>query len=285
TIVRLLEGALQPTAGAVLLGDIASTEQAFVAARRRVGIVPQSPGMYDDLLLREYLELVRRLYGCADALRTVEPMGLAPYLDRPLAALSGGLQRRAVLAAALLPEPEVLILDEPTAGLDPVAARDVRQTLHQAMAGRTVLLCTHNLAEAEQLCDSVIILRAGQVALHERIDRLRSRLTPRVRLEASQGPAALAAALRLLEHIAPPETPLSRRSNGIEFPLSEPERFLPSLLRALLSRGVDVYEARILRPTLEDLFFDILEATASTDDAPHGRDRLTSPPAPVAEPT
>lgn len=262
TVVRLLEGALRPTSGAVHLTGMRSDHPYYTVARRCVGIVPQAPGMYDDLLLREYLELVRRLYRCSDASETVEALGLGPYLGRPLAALSGGLQRRAVLAAALLPKPAVLILDEPTVGLDPLAARDMRQTLRQAMAGRTVLLCTHNLAEAEALCDSVIILRAGEVMLHESIDRLRARLAPRLRLAANQGRAPLAHALRDLGHLpvqgdaATDVPPLE-----VELTLAEPEQSVPQLLRALLARGLDIHEAHVMRPTLEELFFHVLEAS------------------------
>ena len=139
TVVRLLRGALQPTSGRVSVAGAPGDAPAFLDARREMGIVPQQPGMYDDLRLGEYFALVRRLYGRGDPGEVVARLGLAPYLDRPLAALSGGLQRRAVLAAALIPQPSILVLDEPTVGLDPIAAREVRALLAEAMAGRTVL--------------------------------------------------------------------------------------------------------------------------------------------------
>src|SRR5207237_3464339 len=110
--------------------------------------------------------------------------------------LSGGYQRRVALAAALLGEPEVLLLDEPTVGLDPVAAHEVVQILREAMVDRTTLLCTHNLAEAEALCDQVVILRAGKVLVHTPLDELRRRARPLVRIAARQSAWVLQAVLR-----------------------------------------------------------------------------------------
>jgi len=215
--------------------------------------------MYYDLRLAGYLEIVCRLYGRWERADAARRLSLDPYLTRPLAALSGGLQRRAVFAAAILPHPATLILDEPTVGLDPVAAREVRALLADAMADRTVLLCTHNLAEAEELCDTVVILRAGQVVLHDRIDALRGRLEARVRLRARQGPATLDAFLRR-QHLTPIPSRDADEDQAIDIAVAQPEEHVPGLLRALLAEGLDVYEARVVRPSLEDLFFHALEA-------------------------
>jgi ABC-2 type transport system ATP-binding protein len=265
TIVRLLQGALDPTKGQALVAGVPSGTSRFIGARRLLGVVPQMPGMYDDLHLSEYLSLVQRLYRCPPQPELVEKLGLELYLKRPLAALSGGFQRRAVLAAALLPDPPVLVLDEPTVGLDPVAARDVRDVLREAMRGRTVLFCTHNLAEAEALCDSAIILRSGEVLVHELIQNLRGRLSPVVQLAARGGPQALAATLRDLGL-----NPVQAAGDGaasaepVRLPLEEPERDVPPLLRRLLEGGLDVYEVHTVRPSLEDLFFRTMDAAAET---------------------
>src|SRR5438105_3322898 len=130
TSIRLLEGALAPTAGRVgLLGRDVRGE-GYVGARSRTGIVPQMAGMYADLTVAEYLELTRRLYGRGDVPRTLDAFGLGAQRDKLLAQLSGGFQRRVVIASALLSEPDLLLLDEPTVGLDPVAAHgDARRRL------------------------------------------------------------------------------------------------------------------------------------------------------------
>ena len=161
TAIRLLQGALRPTEGRVTLLGATLDDPRYAEARRRTGIVPQRPGMYPDVTVDEYVTLARRLYGRGDGEATIEAFGLGPHRSKTLASLSGGFQRRAVLATALLSQPDVLLLDEPTVGLDPVAAHDVEAMLRDAMRGRTTLLCTHDLAEAETLCDDVIILRDG----------------------------------------------------------------------------------------------------------------------------
>jgi len=258
TLIRLLTGALSPSHGQVRLFGLSVESDAFLQARRRVGIVPQLPGMYRDFMVNDYLHLVRDLYGRGDIAEVVEVFGLGPYTRRPMAELSGGTQRRLSLAAALLGSPDVLLLDEPTVGLDPVSMRDVHAFLRRVMAGRTVLLCTHNLAEAEALCESAIILRQGRVVLHERISALRQRAPALLALRAAQGPERLLAALSELG------TAGRREEDEVLIPAPEPTTQAPELLRQLLAVGVDVYECRIVTPSLEQLFLDIV-------GAPHGR--------------
>ncbi|WP_224368129.1 ABC transporter ATP-binding protein [Hyalangium versicolor] len=258
TLIRLLTGALSPSDGQVRLFGLTLEDKAFLDARRRVGIVPQLPGMYRDVVVGDYLQLVRELYGRGDIAEVVETFGLGPYTRRPMAELSGGTQRRLSLAAALLGSPEVLLLDEPTVGLDPVSMRDVHAFLRRIMPGRTVLLCTHNLAEAEALCESAIILRQGRVVLHERISDLRQKVPSMLSMRAAQGPERLLAALSELG------TPGRREEEAVLIPVPEPTIQAPELLRRLLALGVDVYECRVVTPSLEQLFLDIV-------GAPHAR--------------
>lgn len=258
TSIRLLEGAIRATSGRVSLLGTSVDGPDYLAARRRVGIVPQGPGMYADLTLGEYLALARRLYGRGDLERWLNGLGLAPHRDTMLAALSGGFQRRAVIAAALLSAPDVLLLDEPTVGLDPVAAHDVHTFLREAMTGRTTVLCTHNLVEAEALCDEVVILRGGRVLVHATLADLRRRGRTQVRFAARQPASALAAVLRRRGL----ETTLDADLRGVLVPLEDLARDTPPLLRALLAEGIDVYEARPVEATLESLFLDLVRGAA-----------------------
>ena len=249
TSIRLLQGALAPTTGWVSLLGAQVNGPNYADARRQCGIVPQNAGMYADLTTAEYLELSRKLYGRGDVASALEAFGLVEHRDKRLAQLSGGFQRRVVLAAALLSEPAVLLLDEPTVGLDPIAAREVHNYLRNAMQGRTTLLCTHNLAEAEALCDDVVILRAGKVLLHEPLAVLRERERPRTRLAARQGAEELAKRVREHGHAVTIE-------DGAVIALIDAQSEGPTLLRALLSDGIDVYECRPLAATLEELFLE-----------------------------
>jgi ABC-2 type transport system ATP-binding protein len=248
TSIRILEDALRPSSGsAELLGEPVGGP-GYAAARLRTGVVPQGPGMYADLTAGEYLRFVADLYETRpDA--AIARLGLRDHLRTRLAELSGGFQRRVVLAGALVAEPELLLLDEPTVGLDPKAGHEVHEYLRHVMEGRTVLLCTHNLAEAEALCDEVIILRDGRVVVQGRLDELRRGARSRLRLAAHQGPEALAARLDGLG-------PLRVDGRSVLLEIPDPEREAPRVLRRLLADGLDVYECTPAQASLEEVFLE-----------------------------
>jgi ABC-2 type transport system ATP-binding protein len=148
-------------------------------------------------------------------------------------------------------EPELIVLDEPTVGLDPVAAREVLAMLKESMKSRTALLCTHNLAEAEELCDTVVILRDGRVVLDDTIDALKKRAPMHVSLRARQGPAAIVEALASLNLMSLEASVDQERATML---VSDPEATLPDVLRALIHKGLDVFECVATPPTLEELF-------------------------------
>jgi ABC-2 type transport system ATP-binding protein len=248
TSIRILEGALRPTSGsAELLGEPVDGP-GYAAARLRTGIVPQGPGMYADLTAREYLRYAAELYEVSPD-RVIAALGLRDHLRTRLAELSGGFQRRVVLAAALVAEPDLLLLDEPTVGLDPKASHEVHGYLQEMTAGRTVLLCTHNLAEAEALCDEVIILREGQVVVQGRLNELRRGARSRLRLAAHQGPEALA---RCLEG----QGSLRIDGRSVLLELADPQAEAPRVLRRLLGAGLDVYECTPVQASLEEVFLE-----------------------------
>ena len=253
TSIRILEGALSPSSGRVTLLDrIVGTEE-YIAARRQTGIVPQGPGMYVDLSTREYLQLSARLYRRREFSDVVEAFGLGDQLDKRMNQLSGGFQRRAVLASAFVGDPKVLLLDEPTVGLDPLAARQVHDFLRTMMPGRTVLLCTHNLAEAEVLCDQVIILRNGKVLLDAPLSDMRAHTGLRLRISARQGPEALTVALRKHDLKS-----LTADDGAVIVSINDAQVDGPPILRELLQEGLDVYECTVLRPSLEEMFIDLV---------------------------
>jgi len=255
TAIRLLEGAITPTTGSVALLGTSLSRSDYLDARRRTGIVPQNPGMYTDLTTLEYLTLIRRLYGRGDVDAIVEAFGLTEHRTTRMAQLSGGYQRRAVLAGALLCEPDLLLLDEPTVGLDPVAASDVHTLLQNAMRGRTTLLCTHNLAEAEALCDEVVILRKGKVLVHTSLANLRRQTQPQLELAARQGAVTLGVALR--ERGLQPGVAIG---DVVVIPRPDGNDGVAALVRSLITTGLDVYESHSIAPSLEDMFLDLVRS-------------------------
>jgi lipooligosaccharide transport system ATP-binding protein len=163
TSIRLLEGAIRPTSGAVRLLGAAVESSEYLTARRQTGIVPQGPGMYTDVTAGEYLALARDLYGRGSLSHMIEVFGLGEHLKKPLAQLSGGFQRRVVLASALLAEPELLLLDEPTVGLDPQVRQEIWALIDALRSwGTTILMSTHYIEEAQRLCDTVLIMSHGK---------------------------------------------------------------------------------------------------------------------------
>jgi ABC-2 type transport system ATP-binding protein len=163
TLLRAIVGVQVVAGGEVtVLGLPAGARE----LRRRVGYVTQAPSVYADLTVRENLRFFQRLVGgdADDALRTV---GLEELADRPVRRLSGGQVSRVSLATALLGEPELLVLDEPTVGLDPVLRRDLWATFHRlAAAGTTLLVSSHVMDEAAR-CDELVLLREGAVLAAE----------------------------------------------------------------------------------------------------------------------
>ena len=181
TTVRTLGTLIAPTSGSATVAGIPLTPENGVEIRRRIAIMPESPGLYLRLSVVENLECFADLYEVADPRGAHRARAARRQSDRPgrrpCGTLSKGLRQRVALARALLSDPEVLFLDEPTSGLDPVAAREVHETDRRARAQRgvTIFLTTHRLEEAERLCDRVAILNTTLRTIG-RPEELRDRL-------------------------------------------------------------------------------------------------------------
>jgi ABC-2 type transport system ATP-binding protein len=181
TTIKILMGLIYPSGGrAELLGAPAGDR----AAKARVGYLPENPYFYDYLSVRELLDMVGRLHGLPRATRRrrsgalIERVGLEAAADRPLRSFSKGMLQRAGLAQALIGEPELVVLDEPMSGLDPVGRKEVRDLVVELRErGTTVFFCTHILADASALCDRVGILVRGTL---RDVGSLAQLLDPRV---------------------------------------------------------------------------------------------------------
>ncbi len=179
TTVRILAGLQEPTEGSAhLFGQRAGS----LEARRLLGYVPESGAVYGALTVSEHLRLVGDLHDLPETLlesrvgHLLERFGLGAEAHRALAELSKGMRQKVLLAAALLPEPPVLLLDEPLSGLDANAAAEVKDLLRdRAAAGGTVLFASHILEVVESLCDRVVILHRGAIVLDEERQGLRRR--------------------------------------------------------------------------------------------------------------
>jgi ABC-2 type transport system ATP-binding protein len=222
---------------------------------RRVGYMPENPYVYQYLKPLEFLDLCGRLMGMpASARRTrsmslLEQVGLTHALDRPIGRFSKGMTQRVGIAQALLHDPELLILDEPMSGLDPVGRKAMRDLLlEQKRAGKTLIFTSHILSDVESLCDRVVIVNRGRVSASGKLDELLRPEVRRVEVELSNVSGLLRETLLEL-----PLQGLSEEANLFRFSFEGDER-IGEVLDLALKGGARVVSVIPHRETLEDLF-------------------------------
>ncbi len=261
TTVRMLACLIAPTSGrAWVNGHPVDSEQD--AVRASVGILTESPGLYDRLSAERNLDFFARLYGMPEAHRQaqikryLQMLDLWDQRDKPVGSYSKGMRQKLALVRALLHEPPVLFLDEPTAALDPQAAKTVRDFIAElSREGRTVILCTHNLDEAERLCDRIAVLRTHLVAL-DTPDNLRRRLFGRRTVVRVRNPApGLPAAVRDLPFVLAVE----EEDGQLVVDLPDPEAQNPLLVKRLVELGAEVQYVGELQRSLEDVYLTLIE--------------------------
>jgi ABC-2 type transport system ATP-binding protein len=254
TLVEILEGLRMPTRGAVSVLGLDPSREAR-ALRSRLGVQLQSTGMPQDLTAFEVVRLYGSFYRAAQPPAGVlARVGLAPQAGVRVRNLSGGQRQRLALAIALVHEPELLILDEPTTGLDPAARRAVLDVVRAFRdEGRSVILTTHYLEEAEQLCDRVVILRAGEVVADgspfELLGRAGGASTLWIACDGPLDPAPLEAAGAVAH---------GREGEHHRFVTRDPAAVVVALGDLLRARRVTLTDLRMKRPTLEDVYLELV---------------------------
>src|SRR5271156_4213149 len=177
TTMRIITGFMPASSGTVVIDDLDIFETSL-EARRRIGYLPENPPLYSDMRVDAYLRFVARLRGVARAEietaleHTLHVCGLEDVSHRICGQLSKGYRQRVGLAQALIHDPPVLVLDEPTIGLDPRQIHEIRGLIHELSGNRTVVLSTHILPEVSQICDKVVIVADGRVVLEEYLKQL-----------------------------------------------------------------------------------------------------------------
>ncbi len=271
TSVRMLAGLIGPSEGTARINGMELGEHSQ-RIRAITGVLTEAPGLHDKLTARENLGYYGRLYGLRGANlrravdRYLDVVGLSTEGDRRVGGFSKGMRQKVAIARALLHEPEVVYLDEPTSALDPSAAKTVRDfvaTLRDA--GRSIVVCTHNLDEAERLCDRIGIMR-GTLLLVDTPARLRRRgrsASVRVDLVGARRPGSFLDMLAELSFVQS-----AQASDGsLTVEVGDPRGDNPELVRALVDAGARIVSVTEEVDTLEQVYLDLV-GEAGTRDAP-----------------
>ena len=273
TTLRMLAGLLAPSSGAVELDSEALSPASPPRLRSRVGFLTETPGLWERLPVGYNLLVHARLHGLSDpesaVARALDMVALTDRAADPASQLSKGLKQRVALARALLHQPDVVLLDEPTAGLDPGSARDVRELILRLRGERrAIVLSTHNLDEVERVADRVAVLRSRLIAV-DTPQALRARVFgARVRVDLVQpaGPFGAVLGSAGFPDVRSDGTTLSVGVDGHD-------AAAPAIVRTLVSAGAGIRTVAAERPSLEDVYLTLLEQEAVAPAGDGGRHR------------
>jgi ABC-2 type transport system ATP-binding protein len=300
TTMRVLTGYMPPTDGTALVAGY-DVQDKPIEAKRRTGYLPETPPLYPDMTVRDYLTFCAKITGVPRGERksrvasTMERAHVADMADRHCGKLSKGYRQRVGLAQALLHNPEVLILDEPTAGLDPKQRVETRELIKQLAGDHTVILSSHILSEVSQTCQRVVIINKGRVVAVDTPDNLTARLSGAAVLyvqidamgaEAAAHLASVPGVTRVRVADGRSDTVSASATSGsltaFEIESEDGRDVRRELAAAVVTRGWGLLELRPLRASLEDVFLQLL-----TDDGgagPSGTDDTAAPSAEDAAP-
>ena len=259
TTMRILTGYMPPSAGWAKVAGFDVVDQSL-EVRKRVGYLPETVPLYTDMTVYDYLKFMADLRHLENAEERIdEVLDTVHMLNRAdgyIANLSKGMRQRIGLAQALLHKPEVLILDEPTIGLDPAQIIEVRSLIKEIGRERTVLLSTHILSEAQQLCDRVLIINKGKIVAEDTPERLQERLTGSQRaILRVDGDAD---GLATLVNTVPGVLRTTDQTDGsLEFESAPGNDVRAMVARAVIGAGFDLTELRPVNISLEDIFMEL----------------------------
>ena len=276
TTMRVLTGYMPPTGGKAIVAGYDVFDQP-IEAKRRTGYLPETPPLYPDMTVREYLLFVSRIKGVPRAERksrvttVMERTRVADVADRHCGKLSKGYRQRVGLAQAILHNPEVLILDEPTAGLDPKQIIETRQLIKELAGDHTIILSTHILPEVSQTCQRVVIINKGRVVAVDSPENLTARLrgseTMFVQVDAP-GADVTSALMGIPGVTRVVASSLSGTATGFEVDSDSGRDVRRELASTIVTRGWGLLELRPMRMSLEEIFLHLTtEEAASTPAA------------------
>jgi ABC-2 type transport system ATP-binding protein len=269
TTLRILTGYMPPTDGTAIVAGYDIVEESL-EVRKRVGYLPETVPLYDDMTAVEYLKFMadlRKIPNSGErAFETLEMVNLSERANSYIGNFSKGMRQRIGLAQALIHRPEVIILDEPTIGLDPAQVVEIRNVIREIGKDRTVLLSTHILTEAQQICDRVLIINKGKIVAEDTPENLQSRLAGaqrvlvRVRGEADE----LSSKVSKVKGVRDVE---AKADGSVEFEFSAGQDVRPQVAKAVIQAGFDLLEMRPIGLSLEEIFLELTRDNAHNKKA------------------
>ena len=273
TTVRMLTSVLKPSRGWARVAGYDVVEQG-AKVRAAVGVLTEQHGLYGRMPAAEYLDFFGQLYGLNPASRgkrvdqLLEKFGLQNVRRQRVSEFSKGMRQKLALARALFHDPPVLLLDEPTSAMDPESARLVRDSIRDLRsAERAIVICTHNLAEAEELADQIAIIRRGKIIVQG---------TPKALKETLLGPVEFEVRLGSALNGRSPQVPAGVRitaqgTDWFRYHAIQPEHANPRLLRALLEQDVPVISLHEIPRSLEQVYLKAINHAYETMEVPDAR--------------
>jgi len=271
--MRIMSGYIPPSAGEVNIGGFDIVDQSL-DVRRIVGYLPESVPLYPEMTVFEFLYFManlRHIKGAED--RVYEVLDLVKMVDRSegyISKLSKGMRQRIGLAQALLHHPDVLILDEPTIGLDPAQILEVRKLIREIGKEHTVLLSTHILPEAQQVCNRIIIINKGQIVAEDTTEHLQRLISGTQKVKARLR-GDMQNVLSIVNKTKGVIQGQFLSENIIEFEVENADEVSPIVVKALVQSGIDILELQPSSLSLEDIFLQLTnEETISEEQVTEG---------------
>jgi ABC-2 type transport system ATP-binding protein len=270
TTMRILTGYMPPTEGTARIAGYDVVDQSL-DVRRRIGYLPETVPLYPEMSVRDYLQFMgslRRVPMLEDRIdEIVEEVHLEDRYESFIGNLSKGLKQRVGLAQALLHKPDVLILDEPTIGLDPAQIIEVRHLIQSLGKDRTILLSTHILSEAQQVCDRVIIINHGQLVAEDSPANLQAQISGEDLLivRASAKNESLSELIRSLPGVL--EVVLGEEEGEVQVRSKPGEDIRPKVAEKIVKAGIDLLELRPAGLSLEEIFLQLTREDPGLEQA------------------
>lgn len=266
TTMRILTGYMPPSDGSALVAGYDIVEESL-EVRKRVGYLPETVPLYNDMTALEYLKFMADLRKIPNseerAYEALEMVNLEERANGYIGNFSKGMRQRIGLAQALIHRPEVLILDEPTIGLDPAQVVEIRNVIREIGRDRTVLLSTHILSEAQQICDRVLIINKGKIVAEDTPENLQSRLvgSQRVVLRVRGESDGLATKVGKVKGARDVQV---NEDGSVEFEFSAGQDVRPQVAKAVILAGFELIEMRPIGLSLEEIFLELTRDTAAS---------------------